>query len=408
MRIGVNTGEALVTIDARPEAGEGMAAGDVVNTAARLQSARAGRTACSSASRPTERHERAIEYGDDAARSRRRARPSPFPSGRRCRRVPGSASTACTARRSSVVHERSRCSRTRSTAHADERSPQLVTLVGVPGIGKSRLVLELFHAVERHPELIHWRHGRCLPYGEGVTFWALGEIVKAQAGILESDSEAERRGEARVRSPARRPLGRVAPAPARRAGRRGGGARRRPRRGVRGLAPLLRGARRASGRSCSCSRTCTGPTTVCSTSSTTSSTGRAACRCSSSAPRARSCSSGGPAGAAGSRTRSRSRSSPLSDDETGPARHVLLGVRSPGRDPDSSCSSAQAATHCTPRSSRGMLRERGGRDGALPETVQGLIAARLDAARRRARRRCSRTPRSSARASGPARRGDRG
>ena len=32
-----------------------------------------------------------------------------------------------------------------------------------------------------------WRHGRCLPYGEGITFWALGEIVKAEAGILESD-----------------------------------------------------------------------------------------------------------------------------------------------------------------------------------------------------------------------------
>ena len=36
-----------------------------------------------------------------------------------------------------------------------------------------------------------WRQGRCLPYGEGITFWALGEVVKAQAGILESDSPAE-------------------------------------------------------------------------------------------------------------------------------------------------------------------------------------------------------------------------
>ena len=72
-----------------------------------------------------------------------------------------------------------------------ERSPQLVTLVGVPGIGKSRLVLELYGAIERHPDLISWRHGRCLPYGEGVTFWALGEMVKAQAGILDGDDEAE-------------------------------------------------------------------------------------------------------------------------------------------------------------------------------------------------------------------------
>ena len=39
------------------------------------------------------------------------------------------------------------------------------------------------------PELVTWRHGRCLPYGEGITFWALGEIVKAEAGILESDDQ---------------------------------------------------------------------------------------------------------------------------------------------------------------------------------------------------------------------------
>jgi tetratricopeptide (TPR) repeat protein len=68
--------------------------------------------------------------------------------------------------------------------------------MGVPGIGKSRLVYELFRVVETAKfGLVNWRHGRCLPYGEGVSFWALGEIVKAQAGILESDprSEVERK-----------------------------------------------------------------------------------------------------------------------------------------------------------------------------------------------------------------------
>ena len=70
----------------------------------------------------------------------------------------------------------------------DERSAQLVTLVGVPGIGKSRLVAELLAIVDRAPGLTRWRQGRCLPYGESVTFWALGEIVKAEAGILENDS----------------------------------------------------------------------------------------------------------------------------------------------------------------------------------------------------------------------------
>jgi tetratricopeptide (TPR) repeat protein len=69
----------------------------------------------------------------------------------------------------------------------DEQIPQLITLVGVPGIGKSRLVFELLQQVEAAPELITWRQGRSLPYGEGVALWALGEMVKAQAGILESD-----------------------------------------------------------------------------------------------------------------------------------------------------------------------------------------------------------------------------
>jgi hypothetical protein len=71
---------------------------------------------------------------------------------------------------------------------AQQHSVQLVTVVGEPGVGKSRLAAELFAYVETKPELTRWRQGRCLPYGEGITFWALGEIVKAEAGILESDS----------------------------------------------------------------------------------------------------------------------------------------------------------------------------------------------------------------------------
>ena len=69
-----------------------------------------------------------------------------------------------------------------------DRAPQLVTLVGVPGIGKSRLVWELFSALDSDPaQYVTWRQGRSLPYGDGVAFWALGEMTKAQAGILESD-----------------------------------------------------------------------------------------------------------------------------------------------------------------------------------------------------------------------------
>jgi predicted ATPase len=77
----------------------------------------------------------------------------------------------------------------------EQRAPQLVTLVGVPGIGKSRLVYELSRVVDAEEELVFWRQGRSLPYGEGVTYWALAEMAKAHAGILESDSpeEAERK-----------------------------------------------------------------------------------------------------------------------------------------------------------------------------------------------------------------------
>src|SRR5437660_1157169 len=81
-------------------------------------------------------------------------------------------------------------------AHEDDaeravRAAHLVALVGVRGIGKSRLVAELFQITEADPDLISWRQGRSLPYGEHVSFWALGEIVKAHAGILESDDTAE-------------------------------------------------------------------------------------------------------------------------------------------------------------------------------------------------------------------------
>src|SRR5439155_419384 len=72
-----------------------------------------------------------------------------------------------------------------------EPSSQLVTLVGVPGMGKSRLVHELFELTEADAEIVTWRQGQSLPYGEGISFWALAEMVKAQAGILETDGVTE-------------------------------------------------------------------------------------------------------------------------------------------------------------------------------------------------------------------------
>src|SRR5213079_3262603 len=72
-----------------------------------------------------------------------------------------------------------------------ESSLQLVTMTGEPGVGKTRLIAEFSRFVDNRPEIVWWRQGRCLPYGEGITFWALGEFVKAHAGILESDGPEE-------------------------------------------------------------------------------------------------------------------------------------------------------------------------------------------------------------------------
>ena len=77
-------------------------------------------------------------------------------------------------------------------------SVQLVTVVGEPGLGKSRIVAELLSYIDARPEFTTWRQGRCLPYGEGITFWALGEILKAHTGILETDPPRGCLGEARA------------------------------------------------------------------------------------------------------------------------------------------------------------------------------------------------------------------
>src|SRR5947208_2184169 len=68
-----------------------------------------------------------------------------------------------------------------------DRRAHLVTVFGEPGIGKSRLVHEFVEGVERATVL----RGRCLPFGEGVTYWALAEMVKQSAGIADDDPVAE-------------------------------------------------------------------------------------------------------------------------------------------------------------------------------------------------------------------------
>ena len=73
----------------------------------------------------------------------------------------------------------------------DERAPQFVTIIGEAGIGKSRLVAEFGRALEAHDTEVVWRAGYCRPYGNGTSLSALADIVKAQAGIADTDAAAE-------------------------------------------------------------------------------------------------------------------------------------------------------------------------------------------------------------------------
>ena len=190
IRTAVNTGEALVALGARPGEGDAMVAGDVVNTAARLQSSAPvnGILVGEGTYRAT-RH--AIEYREaPPVEAKGKAEPVSVWEAVGARSRFGS-DVEQKLRTPLVGRERERNLLADAFERARrEQSAQLVTLVGVPGIGKSRLVAELFQITDADEEIISWRQGRSLPYGERVSFWALGEIVKAHAGILESDDTA--------------------------------------------------------------------------------------------------------------------------------------------------------------------------------------------------------------------------
>jgi predicted ATPase/class 3 adenylate cyclase len=191
MRIGITTGEAFIALAARPQEGEGMASGDVVNTAARLQAAAPmnGILVDETTYRATER---VIAYGvAPPVEAKGKTEPIAVWEAVEAKArfgvdVRQLGSTPLVGRQVELDVLVAALGRVRR-----EQEPQLVTLVGVPGIGKSRLVWELFQRVDAEPELTWWRQGRSLPYGEGVSFWALGEMVKAQAGVLETDSADE-------------------------------------------------------------------------------------------------------------------------------------------------------------------------------------------------------------------------
>jgi class 3 adenylate cyclase/tetratricopeptide (TPR) repeat protein len=182
IRVGIHTGEALVMLGARPSEGEWSAAGDVLNTAARIQSAaprdgilvgRATYLATKNAfefreAEPVQakgKSEAVSVWEVVAARDGARPRPSD--------------ETPFVGREEELDELLGFC-----TGMLDERRAGIATIVGSPGIGKSRLLHELAARLEERCN-VHW--GRCLSYGEGITYWPITEIVKSAAGIMRSD-----------------------------------------------------------------------------------------------------------------------------------------------------------------------------------------------------------------------------
>jgi class 3 adenylate cyclase/tetratricopeptide (TPR) repeat protein len=191
VHIGVTTGEALVTFDPQPGLDEGVAWGDMLNTAARLEAAAPGDSIL--VDEATYRATRTVIEYAATARIRAKGKAEPVtvwrPRALRRRRLglaPGPAD-----RRQLVdrTDELRRLTEIFDDAH-ERRAPRLVTLVGDAGLGKSFLVLELFRRTETRAGPTAWRLGRSPPYPEGVAFWALSEIIKAQSGVLETDGAA--------------------------------------------------------------------------------------------------------------------------------------------------------------------------------------------------------------------------
>ena len=186
VRVGVNTGELVVALDADPVLGDGLVRGDAINTAARLEaSAAPGSVVVGALTRRLT--ERVIAYESlPPAAAKGKARP--VERWRALRPVARVGDETSADHLSPFVGRDGELAFLVSLLRrsVDGRTPQTALILGDPGIGKSRLVRELFALVDADPEMIYWRRGRCVPYGEGRTFWALREIVRAHAGILET------------------------------------------------------------------------------------------------------------------------------------------------------------------------------------------------------------------------------
>ncbi|MCX6362915.1 MAG: AAA family ATPase, partial [Actinobacteria bacterium] len=195
VRVGVNTGEALVRLDVDPASGKGFLTGDAVNVAARLQSAAPPMAV-------------AVGESTHAATAQVFAYDACHPVSLKGKSKPLQAwiATAPLARTGAELRSFSSSfvGREEELAALQElldaagsgSTPQFALICGEPGIGKSRLLAELARRLDDRATPVTWRQGRCLPFGANVTFWALAEIVRSCAGVLESDGVA--RAEARL------------------------------------------------------------------------------------------------------------------------------------------------------------------------------------------------------------------
>ncbi|MGZ4402124.1 MAG: ATP-binding protein [Gaiellaceae bacterium] len=187
-RAGVLTGEAAVTIGAT---GEGMVAGDLVNTASRVQvAAQPGTVFVGDATR------RATDAGilyENGGTHALKGKAEPMELWRAVRVVAGMRGNyKPTALEPPFVGRDREFRQVKDLFHAtvEDRKAHLVSVIGIAGIGKSRLAWEFFKYIEGLLDLMLWHRGRCLSYGEGVAYWALADMVRMRARIVEGEDQA--------------------------------------------------------------------------------------------------------------------------------------------------------------------------------------------------------------------------
>ena len=186
-RAGVLTGEAAVTLGAT---NQGMVAGDLVNTASRLQSVAAPGTVL--VGEATQRAASAAIVFEEAGEQSLKGRTAPVAAWRALRVVAerGGRKRAETLEAPFVGRDDElRLLKDLFHATSRERRARLVSVTGPGGIGKTRLAWEFTKYLDGLVENVWWHDGRSPAYGEGISFWALGEMVRGRARLLETDDE---------------------------------------------------------------------------------------------------------------------------------------------------------------------------------------------------------------------------